>query len=165
MSQKIQHGTRLRKIRRAGCDDGCMTSQRHNFKQNRLSSLYTHTLTAIFFAAFLSPTAHAQAGADCVTGGTVQQTNACAIKDFQAADTDQQILYGDVMRALSAHERPALRKEQSEWTRSRTTQCKKTQAAFEAQADWPRRFHECLVQQIKARETVLKQWLYHGAPQ
>ena len=108
---------------------------------------------------------HAQAGADCVPGGNVQQTNACAIKDFQQADTDHQILYGDVMRALSAHERPALRKEQSDWTRSRTTQCKKAQAAFEAQADWPRRFHECLSQQIKARDGVLKQWLHHGAPQ
>ena len=117
------------------------------------------------FAALLSPLSHAQAGADCVTGGTTAQTNACAIKRFQQADTDNQILYGDVMRALSAHERPALRKEQNEWTRGRNLLCKKSHAAFEAQADWPRRFHECLAQQIQARDGVLKQWLHQGPPQ
>ncbi|MEG1735523.1 MAG: lysozyme inhibitor LprI family protein [Comamonas sp.] len=117
------------------------------------------------FAALLSPPSHAQAGADCVSGGTTAQTNACAIKHFQQADTDNQILYGDVMRALSAHERPALRKEQNEWTRGRNLLCKKSQAAFEAQADWPRRFHECLAQQIQARDGVLKQWLHQGPPQ
>ena len=168
MKRPTPHGAHLRQNRRAGCDDGRMTSRSLNFKQNRLQVLNKHTLTAMFFAATITSnitSAHAQAGADCVAGGNVQQTNACAIKDFQQADTDHQILYGDVMRALSAHERPALRKEQSDWTRSRTTQCKKAQAAFEAQADWPRRFHECLSQQIKARDGVLKQWLHHGAPQ
>ena len=57
--------------------------------------------------------AHAQAGAACRAGGTVEQTNACAVQDFQAADTTISILYGDVMRALSAHERPQLRQEQT----------------------------------------------------
>ena len=138
----------------------------HCLQRPYCPALYRAALSAVFSGFLLtSPALQAQAGADCVPGGTVQQTNACAIKDFQQADTDNQILYGDVMRALSAHERPALRKEQSDWTRSRTTQCKKAQAAFEAQADWPRRFHECLSQQIKARDGVLKQWLHHGAPQ
>lgn len=123
-------------------------------------------LNALALAFFLLPqAANAQAGSDCVSGGTAAQTNACAVKSFQQADTEHQILYGDVMRALSAHERPALRRDQSEWTRSRNAQCKKSQAAYEAQADWPRRFHECLAQQIKARDGVLKQWLHHGPPQ
>ncbi|BCX52723.1 MULTISPECIES: lysozyme inhibitor LprI family protein [Comamonas] len=114
--------------------------------------------------ASLSQHALAQAGADCVPGGTTAQTNACAIKDFQQADTDHQILYGDVMRALSAHERPALRKEQGEWSRHRITQCKQATKAFEAQPDWPSRYHGCLVQQITARDAVLKRWLHQGPP-
>ena len=122
-------------------------------------------LNAFALAFLLLPsTSSAQAGGDCVVGGTVQQTNACAIKDFQQADTDSQILYGDVMRSLSAHERPALRKEQSEWSRQRITQCKQSTKAFEAQADWPSRYHGCLVQQIKARGAVLKRWLHLGPP-
>ncbi|MEX8193661.1 lysozyme inhibitor LprI family protein [Comamonas guangdongensis] len=114
--------------------------------------------------ALLSTEALAQAGADCVSGGTIAQTNACAVKAFQEADTENQILYGDVMRSLSAHERPALRKDQSEWSRQRVTQCKKAQQAFETQADWPGRYHGCLVQQIKARDAVLKRWLHLGPP-
>ena len=164
MKRPTPHRAHLRQNRRAGCDDGRMTSRSLNFKPNRLQVLNKHTLTAMFFAATIV-TAHAQAGADCVAGGSVQQTNACAIKDFQQADTDHQILYGDVMRALSAHERPALRKEQSDWTRSRTTQCKKAQAAYEAQPDWPRRYHDCLSEQIKGREAALKRWLHFGAPE
>ena len=122
-------------------------------------------LNALALAFLLLPSiSNAQAGGDCVVGGTVQQTNACAIKDFQQADTDSQILYGDVMRALSAHERPALRKEQNEWSRQRVTQCKQSTKAFEAQADWPSRYHGCLVQQIKARDAVLKRWLHLGPP-
>lgn len=122
-------------------------------------------LNALALAFFLLPTAvQAQAGSDCVPGGTTTQTNACAIRDFQQADTDNQILYGDVMRSLSAHERPALRKEQSEWSRQRITQCKQSVKALETQADWPGRYHGCLVQQIKARDAVLKRWLHQGPP-
>ena len=122
-------------------------------------------LNALALAFFLLPTAvQAQAGSDCVPGGTPAQTNACAIRDFQEADTDNQILYGDVMRSLSAHERPALRKEQSEWSRQRITQCKQSVKAFETQADWPGRYHRCLVQQIKSRDAVLKRWLHQGPP-
>ena len=35
----------------------------------------------------------AQAGAACQPGGTVAEVNACAVQDFQAADTTIQILY------------------------------------------------------------------------
>lgn len=142
-----------------------MTPCLQNSKQKRQKSLCRHALAAIFFAVSFANPAHAQAGADCVPGGSTAQTNACAVKAFQEADTDNQILYGDVMRVLSAHERPALRKEQSEWTRHRVQQCKQAQAAAEALPDWPRRYHECLVQQIKARDEVLKRWLHQGPPQ
>ena len=153
---------RLRQFRARSCDDGRMISCIQKFQQKQAISLGRYALVAMVLAS--SASAQAQAGADCVPGGTVQQTNACAIKDFQQADSDHQILYGDVMRSLSAHERPALRKEQSEWSRQRVTQCKQSSKAFEAQADWPSRYHQCLVQQIRARDSVLKRWLHQGAP-
>ena len=152
----------LHQFRARSCDDGRMTSCIQKFQQKQAISLGKYTLAAMVLAS--SASAQAQAGADCVPGGTVQQTNACAIKDFQQADSDHQILYGDVMRSLSAHERPALRKEQSEWSRQRITQCKQSTKAFEAQADWPSRYHQCLIQQIKARDSILKRWLHQGAP-
>ena len=141
-----------------------MHSWNTNFESKPLKVLISKVAAAMVLTVLQLSQAHAQAGADCVSGGSQAQTNACAIKDFQQADTDSQILYGDVMRSLSAHERPALRKEQSEWSRQRITQCKQSTKAFEAQADWPSRYHGCLVQQIKARDVVLKRWLHLGPP-
>lgn len=155
---------RLRLQAATDCDDAGMTIRIQKIRQPRPATIDTKSLAALLIAASLSQHALAQAGADCVPGGTTAQTNACAIKDFQQADTDHQILYGDVMRALSAHERPALRKEQGEWSRHRITQCKQATKAFEAQPDWPSRYHGCLVQQITARDAVLKRWLHQGPP-
>ena len=147
------------------CDDGRMTSRIFEPKQKQLLTLAQYALTAMVLTASMHQPARAQAGAECVPGGSVQQTNACSIKAFQEADTNNQILYGDVMRSLSAHERPDLRRDQNEWTRHRNSQCKKSQAAYEAQPDWPRRYHDCLSEQIKGREAALKRWLHFGAPE
>ena len=74
----------------------------------------------------------AQAGAACAPGASdTASRNACAVQRFQQADSAQNILYGDVMRALSAHERPALRKDQSAWSRQRTSTCKARHAGDE----------------------------------
>ena len=154
--------TRLRQTHAYSCDDGCMTAFFENFEPKPANLIARYALAAITLA--FNSGAWAQAGADCVPTGTVQQINACAIKDFQQADADHNILYGDVMRSLSAHERPSLRKEQSEWSRHRITQCKQANKTFEAQPDWPGRYHQCLVQQIKARDIALKRWLHEGAP-
>ncbi|AEB85220.1 lysozyme inhibitor LprI family protein [Alicycliphilus denitrificans] len=106
--------------------------------------------------------AWAQAGGACRPGGSVEETNACAVRDYQEADTALQILYGDVMRALSAHERPALRQDHQAWQRARITQCKQAQRAQEQRPEWPRLYHECLVAQTRARRQALMHWLHHG---
>ena len=109
-----------------------------------------------------APAAWAQAGADCRPGGSVAETNACAVRDYQQADADLQVLYGDVMRALSAHERPSLRQDQSAWQRTRMAQCKTAQRAAEARPEWPRLYHECLITQTRGRRAGLMYWLQHG---
>lgn len=103
--------------------------------------------------------AHAQAGAACNPGGTVEETNACAVQAFQAADTEIAILYGDVMRALSAHERPLLRQEHTAWQRVRVTCCKQATRASESEPEWPRLYHECLITETEARRKGLMRWL------
>ena len=72
----------------------------------------------LLFALLPCLAAWAQSGAGCVPGGTVAEVNACALQDFQTADTAIAVLYGDVMRALSAHERPQLREEHGAWPRA-----------------------------------------------
>ncbi|MHA7600730.1 lysozyme inhibitor LprI family protein [Alicycliphilus sp. T452] len=106
--------------------------------------------------------AWAQAGGACRPGGSVDETNACAVRGYQEADTALQILYADVMRALSAHERPALRQDHQAWQRARITRCKQAQRAQEQRPEWPRLYHECLVAQTRARRQALMHWLHHG---
>jgi uncharacterized protein YecT (DUF1311 family) len=106
--------------------------------------------------------AWAQAGGDCRPGGTVAETNACAVRDYQQADADLQILYGDVMRSLSAHERPALRQDQSNWQRARMARCKAEHSVAEARPEWPRLHHQCLITQTRGRRAGLMFWLQHG---
>ena len=66
-------------------------------------------------SALCPGTARAQAGAACDPQSTaVASLNACAVQHFQEVDTAQNILYADVMRALSAHERPALRQDHAQ---------------------------------------------------
>ena len=113
--------------------------------------------------ALLPGMGHAQAGAACDRAASDAPTrNACAVQDFQAADTAGTILYGDVMRALSAHERPALRRDQSAWSRQRIQACKAAHAREEALSDWPARYHHCLRQATEARRAALLHWLQHG---
>ncbi len=108
--------------------------------------------------------AHAQAGAGCKPQGTVAEVNACAVQDFQAADTTSQILYEDVMRALSAHERPQLRQEHSAWLRERTAHCKRETQAAETQPEGPRLYHQCLTRKTQERRRGLMRWLSADSP-
>ena len=119
----------------------------------------------LLFALLLPcPAAWAQAGAGCVPGGTVAEVNACALQDFQTADTAIAVLYGDVMRALSAHERPQLRQEHGAWQRARTAQCKQATRSTEAQPDGPRIYHGCLVRETQERRRGLMRWLRTDSP-
>ena len=108
--------------------------------------------------------AHAQAGAACRPGGSVAETNACAVQDFQAADTTIAVLYSDVMRALPAHERTQLRQEHSAWQRARTLHCKQATRATEQRPDGPRIYHECLTRETQERRQGLMRWLSADLP-
>lgn len=118
---------------------------------------------AALACALLPALGHAQAGAAYDRAAThATARNACAVQDFQALDTANTILYGDVMRALSAHERPALRKDQSAWSRQRTIGCKAAHQRDEHLEDWPARYHQCLAQATAVRRAALLHWLHHG---
>lgn len=111
-----------------------------------------------------SSTTFAQAGAACRAGGTVAETNACAVQDFQAADTTIAVLYADVMRALSAHERPQLRQEHTAWLRTRNAQCKQATRVTEQLPEGPRLYHECLTRETQERRRGLMRWLSMDSP-
>ena len=122
------------------------------------------TATGSLLATLLTtPPALAQAGAACnQQSRQIEHRNACAVQRFQQADTAQNILYADVMYALSAHERPALRKDQSAWSRQRSSTCKQRHASEETQERWQQHFHDCLTQLTDQRRQALLHWLHSG---
>ena len=102
--------------------------------------------------------AWAQAGAACNPQGSTEQVNACAVRDFQAADIALNIRYLETMQALPPEKRPALRQQQNGWIKSRVARCKADHRAQENQPDWPQRYNQCLVQLTTARQTALGEW-------
>ena len=129
------------------------------------AAMHTRLVAGLMGMLALACTAaSAQAGADCRPSGSVAETNACAVQDFQAADTTIAVLYSDVMRALAAHERPQLRQEHSAWQRARTLHCKQATKTTEQQSDGPRVYHECLTRETKARRQGLMRWLSADPP-
>lgn len=105
-----------------------------------------------------------QAGAACVPGGTQAQVNACALRDFQAADTALGLAYGQAMQALPAAKRAGLRRQHSAWLRQRNAACHEETRAFEQQADGPRRYHACLTDKTQQRRQELIQRLHAEKP-
>ena len=110
----------------------------------------------------ITSSALAQAGASCVPGGTAEQVGACAVQKFQQADTELNIYYGDVMRILSAHERPTLRQDQNAWNRTRRDYCNRQTRADEGKPQGTQLYNDCMVRVIQARRSALSQWMHTG---
>ncbi len=131
-------------------------------KLNFLPRLAARTLLPLALCSFV-PAVFAQAGADCVPDGNLAEVNACAVKRFQEADTAINIYYGDVMTALSAHERPLLRQDQKNWQRKRREYCQRRSRSHDSKPEWVQLYHECMTRFTTSRRTALSQWLHTGS--
>lgn len=94
----------------------------------------------------------------CRPDGTQQQMNACAVRDYRAADAILNIRYREVMAALPAPARMALRQEQRDWLRHRDPACKAEARPSEGGSIWPLVFHGCLERATRARITAIDAW-------
>ena len=94
----------------------------------------------------------------CRPDGNQQQLNACAVRDFRAADAALNIRYREVMAELPTAPRVALRKEQRDWLRRRDPACKTEARASEGGSIWPLVFHACLEKASRERTTELEAW-------
>ena len=95
---------------------------------------------------------------DCNPDGNQQQLNACAARDFRAADAALNIRYGEVMKTLSPQMRVALRTEQRTWLKGRDPACKRASKANEGGSIWPLVFNSCLEKSTRQRTTELDRW-------
>ncbi|MDR6887198.1 MULTISPECIES: lysozyme inhibitor LprI family protein [Variovorax] len=95
---------------------------------------------------------------DCNPDGNQQQLNACAARDFRAADAALNIRYGEVMKTLSPQMRVALRTEQRAWLKGRDPACKRASKANEGGSIWPLVFNSCLEKSTLKRTAELDRW-------
>ncbi|RST51989.1 DUF1311 domain-containing protein [Variovorax sp. DXTD-1] len=95
---------------------------------------------------------------DCNPNGNQQQMNACAARDFRAADAALNIRYGEVMKTLSPRMRVALRTEQRAWLKGRDPACKRASKANEGGSIWPLVFNSCLEKSTRERTAELDRW-------
>lgn len=87
----------------------------------------------------------------------------CTLQDFEAARAVTETLYGDVLTALAAHERPALRSDQNQWRRAARQHCNRlAPLRGEAGAPGNSRHHACMIQQHMERRQALRHWLMNG---
>ncbi|WP_256219138.1 lysozyme inhibitor LprI family protein [Variovorax sp. 770b2] len=95
---------------------------------------------------------------DCDPNGNQQQMNACAARDFRAADAVLNIRYGEAMKTLSPQMRVALRTEQRAWLKGRDPACKRAAKANEGGSIWPLVFSACLEKSTRKRTDELDRW-------
>ncbi|RZI89798.1 MAG: DUF1311 domain-containing protein [Variovorax sp.] len=116
---------------------------------------------AAAFVLLLAGGVHAAGEAsaiDCKPDGNQQQMNDCALRDYRAADAALNIRYGEVMNALGADARVALRTEQRAWLKRRDPACKREAKASEGGSIWPLVFNACLEKATRKRTAELDRW-------
>ncbi|RZI63146.1 lysozyme inhibitor LprI family protein [Variovorax guangxiensis] len=94
----------------------------------------------------------------CKPDGTQQEMNACAVRDYRAADAALNIRYGEVMKSLSSQQRIALRTEQRAWLKGRDPGCKSASKQSEGGSIWALAFYTCLEQSTRERTAALDLW-------
>jgi uncharacterized protein YecT (DUF1311 family) len=108
--------------------------------------------------------ARGQAGASCAPAGDPQQVAACAVRDFQSADSRLGIRYREAMEAVAADRRVALRQQQHGWLRARDSGCKTETRSQEGTMDWSRLYHACLERATVQRIGELDRRTHAPAP-
>jgi len=118
-------------------------------------------MAAIGMLASAAGTAGAADSADpwqCKPDGLQQEMNACAVRDFRAADAKLNIRYVAVMETLPADRRVALRSEQREWLKRRDPRCKAEALPSEGGSIWPLEFYGCLEKATADRIKAINGW-------
>ncbi|MEC5384998.1 lysozyme inhibitor LprI family protein [Uliginosibacterium sp. H3] len=94
----------------------------------------------------------------CNYSGNQQEMNACALRNYQAADRALNDTYKRVMAGLSDAKKRELRNLQRAWLKQRDPQCKAQVREYEGGSIWPLEFHACLQAATEQRTRVLETW-------
>jgi len=96
---------------------------------------------------------------ECDYAGNQSQMNACAVRDFETADRELNIIYKELMDSMPKSKQKALQNEQRAWLKTRDPKCK-VEANDEAEGGsmWPMLYQSCRANATQARIKILKQW-------
>ena len=115
-------------------------------------------LAAALSATVSVAAAAGDGGFECRPDGMQQEMNACAVRDYRAADARLNIRYAAVIQSLAVDRRAALRVEQREWLRRRDPGCKAEAAPSEGGSIWPLAFYGCLEKSTAERIRTIDRW-------
>ena len=117
-----------------------------------------HWFACIFaLCAVCAPAAAAQLR--CNPMANQSEMNDCARRNFQGADAQLNIVYGQVMEGVSGDKRVALRKEQHAWLAQRDSSCKSEVRKSEGGSTWTIEFYSCLEASTKRRTDKVRGWI------
>jgi uncharacterized protein YecT (DUF1311 family) len=94
----------------------------------------------------------------CKYDGNQREMNACAVRDYKAADAVLNAKYKRVMSALPDTFRQQLRSAQRLWLQKRDPQCRAKAKDSEGGTIWPLDFFGCLKTVTEQRTKELEQW-------
>src|SRR5688572_12265181 len=114
-------------------------------------------LSAVAASAAASST-QVESSFACNPGGNQQEMNACALRDYKAADAALNQKYKAIMSRLAPQEQHLLRQQQRAWLNGRDPLCKIEAKLNEGGSIWPSVYFGCLQAETELRTEALSRW-------
>jgi uncharacterized protein YecT (DUF1311 family) len=115
-------------------------------------------LAPLLFTCISSVAAATDSPFECKYDGNQQEMNACAVRDYKAADVLLNATYKQVMSALPPAKLDDLRRDQRAWLKQRDPKCKADAKPSEGGSIWPLEYFGCLQTVTEARTKELERW-------
>jgi uncharacterized protein YecT (DUF1311 family) len=112
-------------------------------------------LVSLLLAAQAASGATDDNAIECNGDGTQREMNACAIKDYEAADKALNEKYQALMARLPPEKQQSLRVEQRAWLKKRDPDCKAEAKPSEGGSIWAMEYYSCLAEATQKRTKAL----------
>ena len=118
-----------------------------------------YILTSFIWLLLSQSTAWSLGGDECAYTGNQSQMNACAVRDFENADRELNVIYKQLISSMPESKQNTLQSEQRAWLKGRDPMCQKD-ANDEAEGGsmWPMLYQSCRATSTQARIKQLKKW-------
>jgi uncharacterized protein YecT (DUF1311 family) len=116
-------------------------------------------MRTVLIVACLFIASHAARAADdepqCNPNGNQMEMNACALRDYKAADAALNSRYQAVMAGLPEDGKRTLRDQQRAWLKKRDPTCKAATKGSAGGSIWPLEYYSCLQAATERRTRAL----------